>query len=157
MLSLGWIMKQQQCGVVKLTLENSDLDIHLFKQLCDALEQNRSIQELNLNNNEGLLEMVEVAETLGAAVTSVTHLCELELEQCDLSAPVIDCCLGRTFSRGGQLLTPSSVILIQEYNLLCSLNNKGLPEMVKVAEAMGTTPESVTSLHRLQLFQCDLS
>ena len=40
------------------------------------------IQEYNLlcslSNNEGLLETVEVAETLGAAVTSVTNLRELE-------------------------------------------------------------------------------
>ncbi|KAI0213493.1 hypothetical protein LSAT2_001470 [Lamellibrachia satsuma] len=48
MLSLCWIMKQPQCGVIKLELKDSHFDIHLFKQLCDGLEQNRSIQELNL-------------------------------------------------------------------------------------------------------------
>ncbi|KAI0223171.1 hypothetical protein LSAT2_025610 [Lamellibrachia satsuma] len=111
-----WLLRQPPEDLLKLIddetslsrhegLENSDLDIHLFKQLCDALEQNRSIQEL-------------------------------KLEQCDLSAPVIDCCLGRTFSRG--------------------LNNKGLPEMVKVAEAMGAriSDKSVSTTVRIITDYC---
>ena len=48
-------------------------------------------------------------------------------------------------------MTPSSVILIQEYDLLCSLiNNRGLVETVEAAEVFGRALEAMTRLCRLQ-------
>ena len=48
-------------------------------------------------------------------------------------------------------MTPSSVILIQEYDLLCSLsNNSGLLETVEAAEVFGRALEAMTRLCRLQ-------
>ena len=48
-------------------------------------------------------------------------------------------------------MTPSSVILIQEYDLLCSLsNNRGLLETVEAAEVLGRALEAMTRLCRLQ-------
>ena len=47
-------------------------------------------------------------------------------------------------------MTLSSVILIQEYNLLCSLsNNKELLKTVEAAEVLGRALEAMTQLRDL--------
>ena len=50
-------------------------------------------------------------------------------------------------------MTPSSVcvVLIKEYNLLCSLNgNKGLLKTVEAAEMLGSALEAMTRLCKLE-------
>ena len=48
-------------------------------------------------------------------------------------------------------MTQSSVILIQEYNLLCSLiNNTGLLQTVEVAEVLGRALTAMTHLRVLE-------
>ena len=48
-------------------------------------------------------------------------------------------------------MTPSSVILIQEYDLLCSLNNNtGLLETVEAAEVLGRALTAMTCLRHLE-------
>ena len=47
-------------------------------------------------------------------------------------------------------MTPSSVILIQEYDLLCSLSsNSGLLETVEAAEVLGRALTEMTQLREL--------
>ena len=47
-------------------------------------------------------------------------------------------------------MTPSSVILIQEYDLLCSLSsNRVLLETVEAAEVLGGALEAMTCLRHL--------
>ena len=49
------------------------------------------------------------------------------------------------------MLSSVCVVLIQEYNLLCSLsNNTGLLETVEAAEVLGRALAAMTSLCRLQ-------
>ena len=53
----------------------------------------------------------------------------------------------------GQWVTPSSicVVLIQEYNLLCSLSgNKGLLKTVEAAEVLGSALAAMTRLCKLE-------
>ncbi|KAI0210363.1 hypothetical protein LSAT2_004897 [Lamellibrachia satsuma] len=174
MLSICWIVKQQQCGVVKLTLKDLHLDIHLFKQLCDALEQNRSIQELkliscglapqglttvsagltlqgqqleylNLSYNRGLLKTVEAAEVLGCALAAMTRLCRLELRRCDLSPQALTAVMAGLTCGGHQL----------QYLDLSS--NEGLLETVEATETLGRALAAMTHLCRLELDRCDLS
>ncbi|KAI0227791.1 hypothetical protein LSAT2_021718 [Lamellibrachia satsuma] len=134
--------------------KNHSLDIHLFKQLCDGLEQNRSIQELNLSNNRGLLKTVEAAEVLGRALTAMTHLRELALDSCGLSRQTLTVILtGLTRGPGGhQLEVLRNIIYFVVWNY-----NRGLLKTVEAGRELGDTLGTMTRLRRLLLERCDLT
>ncbi|KAI0231193.1 hypothetical protein LSAT2_018456, partial [Lamellibrachia satsuma] len=84
MLALCWVLAQDTCRVTSLDLSFCQLDIPLIKQLCEALQHNKSIQTLNLAVND-VFKKKEVGRMLGAALAYMEQLCELDVPECRLS------------------------------------------------------------------------
>ncbi|KAI0240479.1 hypothetical protein LSAT2_008778 [Lamellibrachia satsuma] len=145
MMSICWVLKQQECRIFKVNLTTLRLDNLLLRQLFDGLAQNKSVQELDLSCNEDLLATVGASRAFCAALESMTSLRQLSLRECDLTP---------------QALVVISAGLHRGCSQLESLDLCGNRRSLSTVEAgrkLGAALESLKKLSILHLDNCGLT